>query len=402
MTWPFLEGLVLLTSLFPSGRPNIGDRQAFIRRLNDILDRRQLTNDGPYLREFEQKLASFLGAKHCVVVCNGTQALQIAIRATELQGEVIVPAFTFIATVHALHWQGIRPVFCDVDPTTHTIDAAHVERLITPRTTGTIGVHLWGQPCNVSALTQIAAEHHLTLLFDAAHAFGCSYDGKMIGNWGDAEVFSFHATKLLNTFEGGAVVTNDEEIARRARLMRNFGFTGYDEVRCIGTNAKMSEIGAAMGLTSLESLQGFVEANYENYVCYCQELQGLPGIRILPYHENEKCNYQYVVLEVDSDITEVTRDQLQQILSAENVLARRYFYPGCHRMEPYRTSFPTAAGGLPHTEELAARVLCLPTGNAVGRDSIQTISNIVRFVLRRGDQIKRRLALEEPLSTTDC
>ena len=292
------------------GRPNVGNRQAFLRRLNNILDRRQLTNDGPYLREFEEEVASLLGAKHCVVACNGTQALQIAIRATELQGEVIVPAFTFIATVHALHWQGIRPVFCDVDPATHTIDAAQVERLITPRTTGAIGVHLWGRPCDVSALTRIAADHHLALLFDAAHAFGCSYGGKMIGNWGDAEVFSFHTTKLLNTFEGGAVVTNNEELARRARLMRNFGFTGYDEVGCIGTNAKMSEIGAAMGLTSLESLPNFVEANHGHYRGYCQQLQGLPGIKILPYREDKKCNYQYVVAEIDSDIAEVTRDQL--------------------------------------------------------------------------------------------
>ena len=162
------------------GCPNIGDRQHLLRRINDLLDRRWLTNDGPFVQAFEQRIADFLGVKHCIAMCNGTIALEIAIRATDLSGEVIIPSFTFIATAHALQWQEIRPVFCDLDPHTHTIDPRQVERLITPRTSGIIGVHLWGRACNVEELNEIARQHNLKLLFDAAHAFGCSYNGRMI------------------------------------------------------------------------------------------------------------------------------------------------------------------------------------------------------------------------------
>ncbi len=185
------------------GRPNIGDRNALMNRINDLLDRRWLTNNGPFVHEFENKIAQLTQTKHCVVMCNATIALEIAIRALELRGEVIMPSFTFVATAHALQWQEITPVFCDIDPLTHTIDPQKVEELITPRTTGIIGVHLWGRACRVEALSEIAKRRNLRLLFDAAHAFACSHMGTMIGNFGDAEIFSFHATKFFNSFEGG-------------------------------------------------------------------------------------------------------------------------------------------------------------------------------------------------------
>lgn len=202
-------------------------------------------------------------------------------------------------------------------------------------------MHLWGQPCDVETLTEIAQKHNLKLMLDAAHAFGCSYKGRMIGNFGDAEVFSFHATKFFNTFEGGAVVTNNDELAAKIRLMKNFGFAGYDNVIYIGTNGKMSEVSAAMGLTEIESLNEFITTNYHNYKQYQRGLLNLPGVRLLTYNQAEKCNYQYIVLEIDETITEISRDQLLKTLWAENILARRYFYPGCHRMEPYRSYFPT-------------------------------------------------------------
>lgn len=236
------------------GRPNVGNRDRLLQRINDIFDRKWLTNNGPYVQELEQRIADLIGVKHCIAMCNGTVALEIAIRALGLSGEVIVPAFTFIATAHALYWQGIVPVFCDIDPSTHSIDPASVQKVITPRTTGIIGVHLWGKPCDVDALTEIAMKYNLKLLFDAAHAFGCSYKGRMVGNFGNAEVFSFHATKFFNTGEGEAVVTNDDDLARKIRLMRNFGFARYDGVIYIGTNGKMNEISAAVGLTNLESM----------------------------------------------------------------------------------------------------------------------------------------------------
>ncbi len=186
------------------GRPTIANRKEFLQRVNRILDSQWFTNDGPMVREFEQKIAEFLGVRNCVATCNGTVALELAYRAVGLSGEVIVPSFTFVATVHALHWQGITPVFCDIDPETHNIDPDLVKSLITERTTGIVGVHVWGRPCAIERLQAIADRHGLQLVFDVAHAFACSYGGTKIGNFGRCEVFSFHATKFMHSFEGGA------------------------------------------------------------------------------------------------------------------------------------------------------------------------------------------------------
>ncbi|MGA2315954.1 MAG: aminotransferase class I/II-fold pyridoxal phosphate-dependent enzyme [Thermodesulfobacteriota bacterium] len=372
------------------GCPNIGNRSRLLSRISDMMDRRCLTNNGLYVSEFEAKITELLGTRHCIATCNGTLALEIAIRAAELTGEVIIPSFTFVATAHALQWQGITPIFCDVNPRTHNIDAGQIEALITARTAGIIGVHLWGRPCDVESLTAIAQRHKLKLLFDAAHAFGCSYQGRMIGNFGDAEIFSFHATKFFNTFEGGAVVTNNEDLASKIRLMRNFGFSGYDNVISIGINAKMSEVAAAMGLTGLESLDEFISTNYRNYKQYQHELEGIPGVQLLQYNEAEKCNYQYIVLEIDENLTKVSRDQFIEILHAENVLARRYYYPGCHNMMPYRQDAINCGLKLSETERLAKRVLTLPTGTAIGLSDIINICQIIRLVVTRGAEVRRK------------
>jgi dTDP-4-amino-4,6-dideoxygalactose transaminase len=374
------------------GRPNIGNREQLLARINDLLDRKWLSNDGPYVKEFEKQVAKTADVKHCIAMCNGAIALEIAIRALGFSGEVIVPSFTFIATAHALQWQEITPVFCDVDRKTHNLDPGQIEQMITPRTTGIIGVHLWGRACDVEALTDIAERHQLKLLFDAAHALGCSYRGQMIGGFGNAEVFSFHATKFLNTFEGGAVVTNDDELAARIRLMKNFGFAGYDDVSYIGTNGKMNEVSAAMGITSLESMDDFIAVNYQNYRQYRQQLSDIPGIKVHTYDEQERCNYQYIILEVDPSIATITRDQIQKILWAERVLARRYFYPACHRMEPYRSYFPHAGLLLPNTVELASQVLALPTGTGVSAEDIMEICGIIRWVAANAGEISDRLA----------
>jgi dTDP-4-amino-4,6-dideoxygalactose transaminase len=360
------------------GRPNIGNRDRLLGRINDILDRQWLTNNGVYVQEFEQRIAEFVGVKHCIAACNATIALEIAIRAVGLKGEVIIPSFTFVATAHALQWQEITPVFCDIDPQTHTINPQQIESLITPRTTGIMGVHLWGQSCNVEALTNIAQKYNLKLIFDAAHAFGCSHNGKMIGNFGEAEVFSFHATKFINSFEGGAIVTNNDELAAKIRLMENFGFAGLDNVIYIGTNGKMSEVSAAMGLTSLESIDSFTEINYLNYKCYQENIKNIPGISLFHFNEQEKINYQYVVLEIDESKTNISRDKLLEILSENNIMARRYFYPGCHRMEPYRSYYPHSGLLLPETEKLSNKVLILPTGTSVGSNEIKAICRILK------------------------
>ncbi|PQV63689.1 dTDP-4-amino-4,6-dideoxygalactose transaminase [Abditibacterium utsteinense] len=373
------------------GRPNIGNRERLTERINDLLDRRWLTNNGPYVQELEKRIADYIGVRHCIAMCNATIALEIAIRALELTGEVIVPSFTFIATAHALQWQQITPVFCDINPQTHLIDSSKVEQMITPRTTGIIGVHLWGRGCDVESLTQIAHQYKLKLMFDAAHAFACSYKGQMIGSFGDAEVFSFHGTKFFNSLEGGAVLTNNDELASKIRLMKNFGFEGYDTVGYIGTNGKMNEVSAAMGLTSLESLEEFVSVNRNNYHQYQEELKGINGIKIITYDESEQCNYQYIVLEINEAETILSRDELIEVLWAENVMARRYFYPGCHRMEPYRSYFPHAGLLLPATEKLCDQVVVLPTGTAVGHEEIAIICEIIRLACQDGKYISERI-----------
>ena len=373
------------------GRPNIGNRRRLMERINDMLDRKWLTNNGPFVQEFEREAAGLLGVKHCIAMCNGTIALEITSRALGLKGEVIVPSMTFIATAHSLRWQEITPVFCDVEPETYNIDPCRLEEMITPHTTGIIGVHLWGRPCNVEALTALARRHNLKLMFDAAHAFGCSYRGKMIGNFGDAEVFSFHATKFLNTFEGGAVATNDDALASRIRLMKNFGFAGTDRVIYIGTNGKMNEVSAAMGLTGLEDMDEFISVNHRNYKQYQRELEEIPGIKLIVYDESERCNYQYITVEVDERTSGISRDQLVEILHGENVLARRYFYPGCHRMEPYASDNPQAGLMLPETERLANRVMSLPTGTAIETEDVSKICEIIWFVVSNSWDVREKL-----------
>jgi dTDP-4-amino-4,6-dideoxygalactose transaminase len=372
------------------GRPNIGNRERLLERINGMLDRKWLTNNGPLVQEFEERIAALIGVKHCIAVCNATIGLEIATRAAGMQGEVIVPSFTFIATAHALQWQQITPVFCDIDPRTHNLDPVRVEQLITPRTSGIIGVHVWGRGCAIEELTAIAQQHHLRLMFDAAHAFGCSFRGRMLGSFGDAEVFSFHATKFFNTFEGGAIVTNDDDLAAAMRLMKNFGFAGYDNVISLGTNGKMNEAAAAMGLTGLESLDDFIAINQRNYQLYRRELADIPGITLVTYDEAERSNYQYIVLEVDEAAAQVRRDQFVDILWAEQVLARRYFYPGCHCMEPYRSAFPHTRLLLPETERLSGRVLLLPTGSTIDAERIQTICQIIRLAVNHSHELQER------------
>ena len=298
------------------GRPNIGDLARFQERLDDMFERRWLTNDGPYVQAFERRVAELCGVRHCIAMANGTIGLEIMLRAVGMKGEVIVPSFTFVATAHALQWQEIRPVFADVDPVTHTLDPRRVEELITPRTTGIVGVHCWGTACDVEGLQDVADRHNLALVFDAAHAFGCSSGGRMIGSFGRAECFSFHATKIVNTFEGGAVTTDDDELAQAMRYMRNFGFAGVDRVVHLGSNGKMPEVCAIMGLTSLDSYEDFVAVTRRNWLRYRERLASLPGLRVYEHDQRERHNYHYVVVEVDPEVAPLTRDELVRTLEA--------------------------------------------------------------------------------------
>ncbi|HEX6960463.1 MAG TPA: DegT/DnrJ/EryC1/StrS family aminotransferase, partial [Lacipirellula sp.] len=331
-------------------------------------------------KEFEAAIGEYVGVKHCVAVCNATIGLQMVVRALGLTGEVIVPSFTFPATVHALAWEGVTPVFCDVDLATHNIDPACVERLVGPQTTGILGVHLWGNACNTARLEEIAERHYLQVFYDAAHALGCGHAGQMIGGFGRAEVFSFHATKFLNSGEGGAIVTNDDMLAKRLRLLRNFGIDG-DQVVDVGGNAKMNELSAAMGLTSFESREEFIARNCENLQEYRRMLASIDGLTLFAPETDEPHNRQYVVVDVDARTAGATRDELFAMLHRENVIAKKYFFPGCHRMKPYRGAYDARLSPLPATEALCERLLQLPTGTAVGPAEIHAIGGLLKQAL---------------------
>lgn len=359
------------------GAPNIGDREKFHQVVDEIFDRRWLTNRGQCVQEFEARLCEYLGVKHCITMCNATIALEIAAKALDLKGEVIVPSLTFIATAHALQMQGIKPVFADIDRNSYNLDPAAVERMITPETTGIVGVHVYSRPCDIEGLQAVADKHGLKLMFDAAHAFGCSHKGQMIGNFGECEVFSFHATKFFNTFEGGAIATNNDELAEKIRLMQNFGFQGFDNVIYIGTNGKMNEVCAAMGLVNLDSLDEFLAVYKRNYEAYKAELAKIRGLKLIEFDETSESNQQYMVVEVGDDYP-LSRDELIEKLHAANVIARKYFWPGCHNMEPYKTLQPDAGLLLPITEEIASRIVVLPTGTAVNEQTIKKIIELMR------------------------
>lgn len=373
------------------GRPNIGDRDRFMDRMNTLLDNRWLTNNGPLVQEFEARIASILGVRNCITVCNATIGLELLVGTLGLRGSVIVPSFTFIASAHVLLSQGLEPIFCDVDPRTHLIDPAQVEALIRPDTTAILGVHLWGRPCDIDALEEIAERRGLTLLFDAAHAFGCSRGGKMIGGFGAGEVFSFHATKAINSFEGGAITTNDDALAAKLRLVINFGFSDYDHVVSHGTNGKMNEPCAAMGLTSLEAMDEVFACNRRNHDQYARGLCGVPGVSLAQYSTADLSNYHYVILEIDEARFGLTRDELCTVLLAENVHARRYFHPGCHKSEPYRSLPAYSDLSLPVTERLSNTVVCVPTGTTMDIRAIDEVCRIIALASKATPELLNKL-----------
>jgi len=367
------------------GQPNLGDRARLQARFDDILDRAWYSNNGVHLQRFEEALAGFCQVPHVVAVTNATLGLQIAVRALGLTGEVIVPSLTFVATAHCLEWEGVRPVFADIDPRTHNLDPQAVERAITPHTSGIMPVHVWGRPCEVEAFEDLARRHGLHLLYDAAHALGSSHAGTPVGRFGEASILSFHATKMVNSFEGGAILLQDEALAGECRLLRNFGFAGKDQVLSVGTNAKMHEVSAAMGLTSLEAFATFAEVNQRHFHQYGEEFAGLPGLEMVEMDPAEVPSMHYVVAVVDPAAGGLTRDDLLAVLEAENVLARRYFYPGCHRMAPYADR-----GGweLPVTEDLLERVIQFPTGTALAPEQVHRVGQIVRKAFAQAERVR--------------
>ena len=374
------------------GRPAIGDTERVLDRIRESLERRWLTNDGPHVKEFEQRICESTGANHAIAVTSATVGLQLAIRALGMKGAVMLPSFTFVATAQALDWQGIKPVFCDVDPETHCIDTQFVEQHITDDVSGIIGVHMWGKTCDVEGLTEIADRRDIPLLFDAAHAFGSKRMGVPVGVNGDAEVFSFHATKFVNAFEGGAITTNNDELAKKLRLMRNFGFEDYDQVILSGTNAKMCEPAAAMGITSMESADDFLAVNRKSLVQYRDRLASISGIDFKDELIDDDSNYHYCVVEVDESEFGMSRDRLLKILRLENVLARKYFSPGCHRIPIF---YSQPGPDLPMTESLCDRIMQLPNGSAVTFEQIDIVCDLLQSISKQSGEIKSHMKRPE-------
>jgi dTDP-4-amino-4,6-dideoxygalactose transaminase len=359
------------------GAPNAGDCERLINRITEIVSSGRLTNNGPCVREFEEKLSVRLGVKHCVAVCNGTMALILAVRALRLRGQVILSSLSFVAAANVLEWHGIQPVFCDIDPLTCNLDPGHAERLVNDRTSAILPTHLWGRPCDVDSIEAIAQQCGIPVLYDAAHAFLCSRQGVMVGNFGAAEVFSFHATKFFNTIEGGAIATNDDTLADRLRALRNFGFTNENrQVEEVGINGKMTEIAAAWGLNSLERVDDFVDTNQRNYLLYSNGLEDISGIRLLRYNQSERSNFQYVIIEVAGCPVGLNRDKLMKGLAAGGVFAKPYFDPPCHLLDAYRKKYGIIS--LPETERIAPRLLALPTGTSIGPREIEYICGLIR------------------------
>lgn len=356
------------------GQLNLPAPDDFRRAFEGVFARRFYTNHGPLEHEADAALAAYFGVRHAISVVNGTAALMLLLKALGRKGEVITPAFTFPATVQAICWAGLTPVFCDVEPETHNISARLAEPLIGERTVAILGVHVWGRGCDVAPLQALANARGIRLIFDAAHATGCTHMGVRIGGFGDAEMFSFHATKVLNGAEGGCIATNDDELAALLRKTRSFHeMTPGPEGR-LHLNAKLSEAQAAMLLLGLERMEEFVADNRRRYETYRERLSGLKGVRFVDHAAGEQSNYQYVVAELDEPAFGMSRDRLLEALQAQNVLARRYFHPGVHRTAP----FDRCAAVLPVTDALCERLIQLPTGQAVTDDDVLKVCDLVR------------------------
>lgn len=398
-----LSGQPAFERLVSVDRPNVGDRGRLFARLSETLDRGTLTNHGPHVKELETRLRDVLGVSHCIAVSSGTTGLQMAAHALGLTGEVIVPTFTFIATAQALSWIGLTPVFADVDPVTGTLDPADVERRITPRTSAILGVHIFGRACQVDALREIADRHNLQLFFDAAHAFRCSYRGLPIGRFGRCEVFSFHSSKFFNTLEGGAITTNDEALAARLRAMRDFGYApSHEETQGIGTNGKMNEFSAAMGLTGLESLDEFLSWNVAHYDRYKAGVAEIPGLRMLQMDDKEQNNHQYIIMRVDAQKFGMSRDELMTALRVDNIVSRPYFHPPCHRLQPYLTSGPSAGVSLPAGERLASQVMAMPTGSAVTSQDVDNICTVLLMMYVQAPAVRQAVARAKAAVAADA
>lgn len=376
----------------PVGQLYFPDWDSYVAEMRGIFDREYFTNHGPLTQQFEQELADFLEVRHALCVTNATVGLLIVSVALSLTGKVIVPSFTFIASAQALTWAGVEPVFCDVEKSTGHMSVESVEPLIEGEVKGILGVNLWGGTCGPQDFEALANRRGLSLFFDSAQAFGCTASGRRLGSYGAAEVFSFHATKTLSAAEGGCITTNDDELAARMRNIRSSYGSGHPVDVPITTNGRFSEAQAAIGRLSLSQFQANSERNAKLWERYSRALDSVAGIAVLPPVCVDDSNWQTLSCVIDPPSFGLQRDQLLSILKAEQVNARRYFYPGCHRSHPYRDSLPQFRDALPNTDELCETVLQLPLGALVEPNNVDDIVALIDVVQRNSGEIAHRFS----------
>ncbi len=351
--------------------------EEFIPYLEDIWESKILTNNGKYHQELEHKLCEYLGVPYISLFSNGTLALITALQALRITGEVITTPFSFVASTHSLWWNGIKPVFCDIEPDTFTINPERIEALITPKTTAILPVHVYGNPCNVDRIKEIADTYGLHLIYDACHTFGVEINGNSVCNYGDLSILSFHATKVYNTFEGGAIICKDEKMKKRIDNLKNFGFAGETTVIAPGINAKMNEVQAAFGLLQLKYVDKAIEKRKKIANYYRENLSNIEGIHYLKDIDGIKHNYAYFPILIDEQIYGQSRDAVYNKLKVNNIYARRYFYPLISQFPTYRGLDSANPENLPIATKITEQVLCLPIYPDL---EIETVDRVVELI----------------------
>ncbi len=360
-------------------QPAMPPLEEFNELLKQIWGNKILTNNGPFHEQFEKALAEYLGVKYISVFANGTLALMTALQALRITGEVITTPFSFVATTHSLWWNNIKPVFSDIEPDCFNLDPDKVEAAITPQTTAIMPVHVYGNPCKIERLQQIADTYSLKLIYDAAHAFGVKINENSILNYGDLSILSFHATKVFNTFEGGAIVCPDEKTKKRIDYLKNFGFA--DEITVIepGINAKMNELQAAYGLLQLKYVDEYIAKRKEVADTYRNQLKDIQGIRFLDDIPGVRHNYAYFPILIDASQYGKSRDELYEELKRHNIFCRRYFYPLISQFPSYRGLPSAHPENLPVSEKVAGQVICLPIYPGLNMSEIEKIVNVIKM-----------------------
>lgn len=353
--------------------PTLPNLSKYVESLQKIWDKKWLTNNGDFAQRLEKELCEYLDVPFVSLVSNGTLGLMNAIYAMELEGEVITTPFSFVATTHCIEFGNLKPVFCDIDPETLNIDCDKIEQHIGPNTKAIMAVHVYGNPCDNARIAAIAKKHNLKVIYDAAHAFGVRENGKTILNYGDMSVLSFHATKVFNTVEGGAVVTEDPEMKKKLDYLRNFGFANETTIVMPGINAKMNELQAAFGLLQLENIDAGILARKTCADYYRERLVDIPGIKIFPDWENVRHNYSYFPVLISETEFGKSRDELYEALKPFNIFARRYFYPLISSFSPYAHLPTSTLENLPVANKVADTVLCLPMFTTLTTETIDYI-----------------------------